>query len=144
MLCGHSDPLVEKFWGEVGAVGPRYGMEVRMELERPKHRRLAKGFENGTIQLVVQIHLPFNSVTETKPQNVISNVTGLCHSDHDLLQWGDGPQGFSLLGELPILFQLVPMECIPLEHVSERPSGEFPSDHTVPNPHCNLVSPYIA
>jgi hypothetical protein len=114
-------------------------MEVRMELERPKHGQLAKGFKNGTVQLVGQIHLPFNSVAETKPQNVISNVTGLCHSDHGLLQWGDGPKGFALLGELPILLQLLAMESIPLEHVGERASGEFPFDHTVPNPNRNFV-----
>ena len=110
-----------------------------MELERPKHCRLAERFENGPVQLIGQIHFPFNSVAKTKPQNVISNVTGLCHSDHDSLQWGDGPQGFSLLGKLPILLQLLPMEPIPLEHVSERASGELPFDHTVPNPNRNLV-----
>jgi len=139
VLCGHSDTLVEKFWGEVGAVGPRHGMKVRMEFERSKHGRLPKGFENRTIQFLRQIDLPFNSVTETKPQNVISNVTRLCHSDHDLLQWRDRPQGLPLLGELPILIQLVPMELIPLEHMRERPSGEFPSDHTVSNANRNLV-----
>lgn len=31
------------------------------------------------------------------------------------------------------------MELIPLEHMSERPSGEFPSDHTVPNANRDLV-----
>ena len=56
-----------------------------------------------------------------------------------LLQGWDRTQGFSLLGELPILLQLLPMEPVPLEHVSERASGKLPFDHTVPNPNRNLV-----
>ena len=66
-------------------------------------------------------------------------MTNFSYSDHDLLQWSDRPQGFSLFGELPILLKFLLVESIPFQHVSKTPPWKFPLHYTVPDAHCYLV-----
>jgi hypothetical protein len=85
-------------------------------------RRISEGLEHsGELDAIVDIELAVGPVVEDQGEPVAAEGFGFDHvSEHRLLQWSDPPQRLVVLGQAPVLVELL---LVRATHSVTRPSA---------------------
>ena len=135
---------VEELGSEVGSVFPGEGVQFGVNLEAAEVGGVLQWFKHGTVEFTLQSDRALGPVLEVQTQDEPRDIC--CVDDswdrHDrLFQWWYRFQGFSGLGQFPVLPKGVLVQSVPLQDMTQGPGRkgavhnaglDFDGDFVVP------------
>ena len=81
LLCRNAYSLMQELRREICSVGPDNRVELRMQANTAKGGEIAERLEDGAVQLAAQVDFASEAITETQPDHVVSDVSGVDEAD---------------------------------------------------------------
>jgi hypothetical protein len=97
LLSGYSNALVQELGREIRSIWPGDRVELGVKHKGPEITGIAKRFEDRAVEVPSEVHCALDTITETQPDDEVSDVSCCNQSRHG---YSSGAMGFN--GCLPL------------------------------------------